>query len=476
MLFNSWAFLVFFVIVYILYLNLRHRGQNLLLLAASYVFYGWWDWRFTGLMLVSTVSDYVCALAIEHAPTARRRKAWLIVSVSTHLAMLGFFKYYNFFVETAETALRAAGVPAEMLHLDIVLPVGISFYTFQSMTYTIGVYRRELAATRHFLDLALFVSFFPQLMAGPIERARHFLPQVLTPRRALTPGDLEAGLYLIGWGLFKKLIVGDGCAHLVNTVFGNHTAFSGMDHLVAVYAFAFQIYGDFSGYSDMAIGLARLMGFDLSRNFDLPYFARNPSDFWRRWHISLSTWLRDYLYVPLGGSRGSRLMTYRNLMLTMVLGGLWHGAKWTMVVWGAYHGLALVIHRVITTVRPAPPADRDPWPVGKMVLMFHVTCLGWLFFRADSLGQAGAMLTGILTDFRPSDWTAPAFLTLVQLTWLLVVYQVAQHLTGDGWLALRWVPAKRFAFLLAVGYSAAFYWMLNRSLVTSGQPFIYFQF
>ena len=367
-----------------------------------------------------------------------------------------------------------------LFHLHLVLPVGLSFYTFKSMSYTIDVYRGEIAPTRQFLDFALFVSFFPQLVAGPIERAAVLLPQVLRPRPALGAEDLRVAAYLIGWGLFKKVIVADGCARLVNAVFADHQAYSGLDHLVAIYAFAFQIYGDFSGYSDMAVGVARLFGFHLMANFNLPYFATNPSDLWRRWHISLSTWLRDYLYVPLGGNRGGALKTYRNLIVTMGLGGLWHGAQWTMVFWGLYHGVALAVHRLWTRSAPSTGTrdvhDDGAWRALKMVGMFQVTCLGWLLFRATSLGQVLDMLVAIATDLRVTDWTVPAVVTLVQLTVILLVYEIAQYVSGQPWLALRWSLERRVAFGLVIVYSSALYWMLHRSLVQSGQPFIYFQF
>jgi alginate O-acetyltransferase complex protein AlgI len=466
-LFNSLQFFAFFAVVLVLYYNVGHRWQNRLLLGASYVFYGWWDWRFTLLMLGSTVIDFVCAIRIDKSDAATVRKRWVAASVVSHLLILGFFKYFDFFVGTAEVLAGNVGLPVRLMHLHLVLPVGLSFYTFKSMSYTIDV----------FLDFALFVSFFPQLVAGPIERASHLLPQVIEPRRPLTPDDIRTAVYLIGWGLFKKVIVGDGCAHLANTVFNNHGAFSGLDHLIALYAFAFQIYADFSGYSDMAIGIARLLGFDLVTNFRLPYFATSPSDLWHRWHISLSTWLRDYLYIPLGGSRDGELKTYRNLIITMALGGLWHGARWTMVLWGLYHGIGLAVHRFAT--RGSRPADGPPdraWVPLKILLTFHFTCFGWLLFRADSLGQVGEMLTAMITDVRATAWTWPAVGTLVQLTVLLSAYQVAQYVRDDLLLALHWRPLRRLAFGLAVVYSAALFWMMHRSLVAAAQPFIYFQF
>jgi len=477
MLFNSVQFFVFFALVLVLYFSVGHRAQNRVLLLASYIFYGWWDWRFTLLMAASTAIDFVCALRIDETNDQRRRKVWVTASVVSHLVILGFFKYFDFFVGSAETVAAAFGLSVQFMQLHLVLPVGLSFYSFKSMSYTIDVYRREWEPTRRFLDFALFVSFFPQLVAGPIERARHLLPQVLEPRPALTPEDIRSAAYLIGWGLFKKVIVGDGCAHLANTVFNDHQSFSGLDHLIALYAFAFQIYADFSGYSDMAVGFARLLGFDLVTNFRLPYFASNPSDLWRRWHISLSRWLRDYLYIPLGGSRGGELKTYRNLIITMALGGLWHGARWTMVAWGLYHGIGLAVHRFVSQRFGRDPDGADGrWLPLKIVTTFHFTCFGWLLFRAESLQQAGEMTVAMATAFYPTAWTWPAAITLIQLTLVLSLYQVVQFLRDDLMLALRWRPIYRLGFSLAVVYSAALFWMMHRSLVAAAQPFIYFQF
>lgn len=479
MLFNSIQFFVFLAIVLVVYYALPHRAQNVFLLIASYVFYGWWDWRFTALMFGSTLIDFICAIRVFESNDDRVRKRWVTISVASHLLVLAFFKYFDFFTGTAEAVAAALGLPVRLMHLHLVLPVGLSFYTFKSMSYTIDVYRRRWTPTRNLLDFALFVSFFPQLVAGPIERARHLLPQITEPRKPLTLDDVRTAFYLIGWGLFKKVIVGDGCGHMANTVFDNYASFSGMDHLIAIYAYAFQIYADFSGYSDMAVGVARLLGFDLITNFRLPYFATNPSEFWHRWHIGLSTWLRDYLYIPLGGSRGGDLKTYRNLIVTMALGGLWHGARWTMVFWGLYHGIALALHRGLTRRHvdaPAAVADGLGLRLFKMFLMFQLVCLGWLLFRASSLTQVGSMLSSIATNFHATAWTLQAVVTLVQLTVVLVAYEIAQYAKGDLLLALRWRPAARLAFSLSVVYSAALFWLLHRSLVASAQPFIYFQF
>jgi len=390
-LFNSTAFFVFFAVVYAAYLLLqrRLRLQNALLLVASYLFYGYWDWRFLSLIAISTLVDFVIGRALgrtdERAVGGQRRRLLLAISVVVNLAILGFFKYFNFFASSLVEVLSAFGAHADLVTLNIVLPVGISFYTFQTMSYTIDVYRGRLQPTDSLLDFAVFVAFFPQLVAGPIERAVNLLPQVGRPRR-ITAAQVDSGLFLILWGLYKKVVVADNAALIANAVFNDYASHTGLDILLGVIAFSVQIYGDFSGYSDIARGVARLMGFELMVNFRLPYFAVNPSDFWLRWHISLSSWLRDYLYISLGGNRTGRLLTYRNLLVTMLLGGLWHGAAWNFIVWGAYHGVILALYRAFER----RPAHENPWGgehryavvLAKMGLMFALTLLGWLFFRA----------------------------------------------------------------------------------------------
>ncbi|MGE3672552.1 MAG: MBOAT family protein, partial [Polyangiaceae bacterium] len=321
MLFSSWQFALFFALVFTAYLALKRwlKLQNALLLVASYVFYGWWDWRFLGLILFSTGIDYFAARKISVSEDERTRKRWLMLSVISNLGLLAYFKYTNFFLDSLRSAFAQFGGSLPVGALDIILPVGISFYTFQSLSYTVDVYRKETRASTNFAEFALYVSFFPQLVAGPIERSSHFLPQVENPRK-ITPAGAEAGIFLIIWGLFKKLVIADNAALIANPIFEHPTAHGASTLLLGALAFTIQIYGDFSGYSDMARGLSKLMGFDLMLNFMLPYFAQGPRDFWRRWHVSLSSWLRDYLYIPLGGNRGSTLKTYRNLFLTMLLG------------------------------------------------------------------------------------------------------------------------------------------------------------
>ncbi|MBI1978031.1 MAG: MBOAT family protein [Candidatus Omnitrophica bacterium] len=407
MLFNTLPFALFFVVVYALYLALPHKAQNKMLLVASYFFYGYWDWRFLSLLLLTTGMDYFFGLKIEASQNPRVRKALLILSICLNLGILGFFKYFNFFAGSFSDSMSLLGWEVDQVTLKIVLPVGISFYTFQSMSYVIDVYRRELVPAKSLLDFALYVAFFPQLVAGPIERAAHLLPQVIQPR-ALEAGKIRKGIVLLLWGLFKKVIVADNMAAIVAPIFAQEGVVNGAQAMIGMYAFAFQIYGDFSGYSDIARGLGKMMGFDIVCNFNLPYFSQNLQEFWRRWHISFSTWLRDYLYIPLGGNRKGEMRTYTNLMITMILGGLWHGAAWTFVVWGMYHGILLCFYRMIRDPlsRWVPFVhSRSAW-IGsfvKVVVMFHLICFGWLIFRAHSLSQVILFFEGIFSKW-VWDW------------------------------------------------------------------------
>jgi len=397
MLFNSWSFPPFFAAVLALYYGLPRRAQNVMLLAASYFFYACWDWRFLGLLVLSTSADWTLANLIKREPTRRGARRWVATSVALNLCFLGFFKYFNFFVDSADALLHAIGAPAFGRHLSVVLPVGISFYTFQSISYIVDVYRGDVEPARNPIDYALFVAFFPHLVAGPIMHSRDLLPQMQNPRHT-TAAQVRAGLWLMLWGFFKKMVVSDNLAGVVDAVYGAPAASAGAV-VLATYAFAYQIYCDFSGYTDIARGAAKLMGFELMLNFNRPYLALNPSDFWRRWHISLSTWLRDYLYIPLGGNRGGQLMTYRNLLLTMLLGGLWHGAAWNFVLWGLFHGALLIAHRAIVDEWELWPFDGPLARLLSRVVMFHLVCYGWLLFRATSFAQiasfTGSLLTGI---------------------------------------------------------------------------------
>lgn len=387
MIFNSLAFGCFFIAVLLLYYSLSQRWQNRMLLAASYFFYGWWDWRFLGLILISTSTDFFCSLQMGKRRNDESKWRFLALSIIVNLTILGFFKYWNFLTENLAEVLNLLGFPASIHVLNVMLPVGISFYTFKTISYSVDVYRGDIEPASDFVDYALFVSFFPLLVAGPIERARNLLPQIARERR-FNWQQFGEGLQVIFWGLFKKVFVADNLGLIVDQVYRSPTA-PGTEYIIATWAFAFQIYGDFSGYSDMAQGISKCMGFEIMQNFRQPYMAINPSDFWRRWHISLSSWLRDYLYIPLGGNKKGPAKTYRNLMVTMLLGGLWHGAAWNFVFWGGYHGLLLVLQRALRAKRN-PGSDVNISALSQMAMAFitfQLVCIGWVFFRAQSLEQ-----------------------------------------------------------------------------------------
>ncbi len=476
MLFNSYIFPVFFVVTYAAYLLLRrdYRTQNRLLLVASYVFYGYWDWRFLSLLLLSTLIDYHVGRWLAQASTPKWRRVLLAISVVANLSILGTFKYFNFFAESFAQVLRAVGFDAGYTTLNIVLPVGISFYTFQTLSYTIDIYRGKLQPTRSLPDFALFVAFFPQLVAGPIERATRLLPQISAPRQ-ITAGKVDTALFLIIWGYFKKVAIADNLAHVADAVFNNYQEYRGLDLVVGALAFTVQIYCDFSGYSDIARGVARLLGFELCINFRLPYLATSPSDFWGRWHISLSSWLRDYLYVPLGGNRHGAAKTYRNLMLTMLLGGLWHGASWNFVFWGLYHGFILVIYRLAGDGRTAAaPSHVTAGPIlhvrraGQIVLMFTLTVGGWILFRSRSAEQIGYFFTHL--GWAASDATSEYAFELAYFTTPLLLMQACQHVTRDLLVPTRWpVPARVAVYSVLLTGICVFG-------VREASEFIYFQF
>jgi alginate O-acetyltransferase complex protein AlgI len=467
MVFNSLHFLLFFLIVLATYRLLPHRGQNWLLLGASYYFYAAWDWRFLGLLIASTLVDFFCALAIASSEDARRRRLLLILSLGFNLSLLGFFKYFNFFADTLHGLFALAGWQLDFFTLKVLLPIGISFYTFMTMSYVIDVYRREITPTRNLLDFGVFIAYFPHLVAGPILRASKLLPQIARPR-TVTGAQVVEGLWLIGWGFFKKVFVADNLGHITDAIFIPGHAVAGPDVLLGVYAFAFQIYGDFSGYSDIARGTSKLMGIDLTVNFLFPYFVTSPQAFWRNWHISLSTWLRDYLYIPLGGNRGSAWQTQRNLMLTMVLGGLWHGAAWPFVIWGAYQGALLIAYRQI-----GEPAPHRHWlrTAIAWLVMFHLTCLGWLIFRAKSTSHIGELLAAL-----PHGWSlhAPAWSAygpalLFYLIPLLLIHGIEAR-KEDLCAVLRLPLAARYAIYCGIGLFVLLFGDFG------GAQFIYFQF
>ena len=462
MLFNSLEYLFFLPIVLIAdaLAGRRWRARRLLLLAASYVFYIAWNPPFVLLLIGSTLLDHWAARRIDATDARRHRVAWLVASVAGNLGVLGLFKYGDFFASSLWGVLPT-GTRYPGLLRDLVLPMGISFYTFQSMSYTIDVFRRARRPARSLLDLALYVAFFPQLVAGPIVRASEFLPQLEHPRRP-TAEDRLAGLDPIFRGLAKKVILADTLGTYVDVVYAAPQDFGAASHWFALYAYAFQIYFDFSGYSDIAIGSARLLGFRIPVNFRLPYLAQGPADFWRRWHITLSTWLRDYLYLSLGGSRGSRLFTWRNLMITMLLGGLWHGAAWGFVIWGAYHGGWLVVHRAL--FRDRRLFTIPPWL--SVLLTFHGVCLGWVFFRAGSLSDAAIVLRQLGDFSKPLVGVEPQVLAALALAFL-------SHGLGAS-AALRDTWNGRAADLRGLGYAAiaAAAYLVG----TESTRFIYFQF
>jgi alginate O-acetyltransferase complex protein AlgI len=468
MLFTQIEFFVFFAAVLATLLVVKnHRIRKRVLLVASYYFYAYWDWRFLSLILISTMVDYLVALGLARTQASRSRKALLIVSLTCNLGLLGFFKYFNFFVASLESLFGSFGLHAGTLH--IVLPIGISFYTFQTLSYTIDVYRGRLEPCRNFFDFALFVAFFPQLVAGPIVRASDFLPQLQANPK---PGgyDVFLGFRQFTIGLFKKVFIADHIALFVDYVFGNAGAFGAATTWLAVLAYGLQIYCDFSGYSDMAIGAARVMGYHLPTNFRLPYLATSVTDFWHRWHISLSTWLRDYLYIPLGGNRKGRRRTYVNLFVTMVLGGLWHGAAWTFVVWGAIHGLVLMAEKWL---RPhlAPMLASESVRGASKVVGWFVTMLvvftAWVFFRAASFAQAFLMLRQMYGFGSGAAWFEPFTISVLAAMTVISILAAARILN------LHRLAYDRFATPVVL---FSMWWLVLVFPVEGFKPFVYFQF
>lgn len=409
MLFNSFAFLLYLPAVFILYWFLfrKLRWQNAFIVAASYLFYGWWDCRFLILIAITTFFSYLSGIMIARSENKPVRRTILTANIILNLGILAVFKYFNFFAGNLQTLLSLIGIGLDSVTLSLILPVGISFYTFQALSYSIDVYRRKIDATHDIVAFFAFISFFPQLVAGPIERATNLLPQFLKPRHFDYAHAVD-GCRQILWGLFKKMAVADNCATIVNSVFSDYGTLGGLNLWIAAFFFTFQIYGDFSGYSDIAIGTAKLFGINLMRNFNLPYFSRDIAEFWRRWHISLTTWFRDYVYIPLGGSRCSKRKVIRNTFIIFLVSGLWHGAEWTFVAWGAYHAF-LFLPLIMTgknrkyTDTPAPdsvlPSVRETL---SMAVTFILVLIGWVIFRADTIGDAWHYIARMLTDFNLS--------------------------------------------------------------------------
>ena len=462
MLFDTPIYFLFLSLVVFFYWRLSWRRQNIFLLCAGYFFYGWWDWRFLLLMIFSTTVDYVIALQISEEIRPVRRRTLLIISLCINFGLLAFFKYCNFFVGSFATMLDTIGVHnVPMVLLKIILPPGISFYTFQEVAYVVDVYKGELPPSRSYVDYGLFITLFPHLIAGPIQRPSHLLPQVQKPRTFQERAFFD-GCMLIVSGLFRKTVIADSCANMANAAFDGRLGANFFATLIGVYAFAWQIYGDFSGYSDLARGAAQLLGFHFMVNFRQPYFASSLQDFWRRWHISLSTWLRDYLYIPLGGNRKGPRRTYINLMLTMLLGGLWHGANWTFVIWGGIHGAWLSVERFFW-----PKGETSAW--FSRILTLLVVGVSWIFFRAKSLGAALEMLRNA-GHFQWEHQYGPEMLFLAAVSGIMILVDYRLEKYGEEYVfekAQLAVPicACVVMTVLMVAYAAS-----------ETNAFIYFQF
>jgi D-alanyl-lipoteichoic acid acyltransferase DltB (MBOAT superfamily) len=499
MLFNSLEFLIFLPLVFAVYWILNRwtgaraglRLQNLLVLAVSYLFYGWWDWRFLSLIAFSTLVDFAVGLQIAKAnhplatsPQDARSsvaRRWLIVSILVNLGLLGYFKYAGFFLESWVEAWSALGVSMHTSSLKIILPVGISFYTFQTLSYSIDIYRRKLEPTRDFIAFAAFVSFFPQLVAGPIERASALLPQIVR-RREFSYDLAVSGMRLILWGFFKKVVVADTCAVYVNQIFSNPDAFTAPTLILGAMYFAIQVYGDFSGYSDIAIGTARLFGIRLTMNFKSPFFARDIAEFWRRWHISLTTWFRDYLYYPLGGSRGGKAQAIRNTFVIFLVSGFWHGANWTFLLWGLIHAV-LFLPLLITGRNRRNTGDIEGLPSFQEILgigwTFMAFAISMVVFRSETVGDAGAFLWRWFDS--PATWTSiyPRFRNPALLSSLFLMFAVdwAQRSGREmafNWRRIRFIPDFAVSALRWAAMLSTLIWVGTQFY--SDAAFIYFQF
>jgi alginate O-acetyltransferase complex protein AlgI len=482
MLFNSLSFAIFLPLIFTLYWFVAKRSlklQNVLLLIASYFFYACWDWRFLFLLVFSTLLDYYSGIKMSDAKSQDNKKFWFWLSISINLGFLGVFKYYNFFAESFADAISNFGFSANLWALKVILPVGISFYTFHGLSYVIDVYKDRIKAEKNFIDYSLFVSFFPLLVAGPIERATHLLPQIKKERNFDYSRAVD-GLKQILWGLFKKVVIADQCAEYANSIFNNSAEYSGSTLLVGVLFFTFQIYGDFSGYSDIAIGTARLFGIDLLRNFAFPYFSRDIAEFWRRWHMSLSSWFRDYLYIPLGGSKGGTWVKIRNTFVIFLVSGFWHGANWTFIIWGLLNALYIMPSIIFKTNRNNLDivAQGKYFPTIKellsMLITFSLTAFAWIFFRAENLSHAWSIITKIFSkslfkhiEYQNDDFTKPIILLLfifILIEWLGREQKYAIEKTGVIFpKGTRWIFY--YAIILIILYFNG-----------ANQEFIYFQF
>jgi D-alanyl-lipoteichoic acid acyltransferase DltB (MBOAT superfamily) len=486
MLFHTVIYAVFLPTVWLVYLlagRISLRAQNFVLLVASYFFYGWWDWRFLGLIFVSSLVDYIVGISLDATRTPRTRRFVLLASLAVNLGILGFFKYYDFFISSLTDAATAAGIDVQAPVLRIILPVGLSFYTFQALTYTVGVYRRQVKPERDPIAFFAYVAFFPQLVAGPIERAGHMLPQFKHTHH-ISADDVTRGLRQITWGLFCKLVVADNCAIVANRIFDSHAHLPGSVALIGAFFFAFQIYGDFSGYSHIALGSARLFGFELMQNFATPYFSQSIPEFWRRWHISLSTWFRDFVFIPIGGSRVGKLRYAFNILLTFTVSGLWHGANWTFAMWGFLNGLYylpnIFFAKRLESSATAQTLTRNRFVVvARVALTFFLTLLAWIFFRSKTIHAAFLMVGSI---FSGSIATNPApvlrqfglLSAIVTAGAAIVALNVFEFIQRDKGFALQ-VESRPLATRWAA-YACVVGLILCFRYTGSALDFIYFQF
>ena len=488
MLFNSLDFALFLPIVFLLYwfvTNKNRNLQNFLIVVTSYVFYGWWDWRFLSLIIFSTLVDYSIGILLLKEKKRLQRKLLLWISIGVNLGFLGFFKYYNFFLDNFVSAFSFCGMEINANSLNIILPVGISFYTFQTLSYTIDVYKKKLEPTKDVIAFSAFVSFFPQLVAGPIERATNLLPQFYKKREFVYSKAVD-GMRQILWGLFKKVVIADNCAQYANEIFNNSANYSGSTLVAGALFFTFQIYGDFSGYSDIAIGTSRLFGFSLKQNFAFPYFSRDIAEFWRRWHISLSTWFRDYLYIPLGGSLGGTWMKVRNTFIIFIVSGFWHGANWTFIVWGALNAiyfLPLLLTKNnrnnLETVAQGKlfPSIKE---LSLMLLTFGLTVFSWIFFRAENIGQAihfiQDMLIGLTSKseyvqtFNMFYWEIGFLFPLI-----LILFIFSEWIGRHGQYAISHI-GQRWYRPLRWGFFSLIIFLIGMFMASVESQFIYFQF
>lgn len=478
MLFNSFNFAIFLPIVFFLYWFVaknNYKWQNILLLVASYFFYACWDWRFLFLLVFSTVLDYFTGIKMAEAKTKHNKKFWFWLSVVINLGFLGIFKYYNFFIESLAESLTFFGLKVNFYTLKIILPVGISFYTFHGLSYVIDIYKDKIKPEKNFIDYSVFVSFFPLLVAGPIERATHLLPQI-QKRRNFNVATATSGLRQILWGLFKKVVIADNFAEVANTVFNNHSDYNPIALIIGSIAFSLQIYGDFSGYSDIALGTARLFGVELLKNFSYPYFSRNIAEFWRRWHISLSTWFRDYLYIPLGGSKGNLALKIRNTFVIFLVSGFWHGANWTFIFWGLINALFILPSIILNTNRNSLDvvAQGKVFPTVKeffqVVVTFILATFCWIFFRAENLTHAFEFIGSIFSqNFFQWPNTRLTFVLWFVIPFITIEWIGREQEFALSNFALKWPAYCRWGFYYLLVLSILYF-------AGSEQEFIYFQF